>query len=1339
MIEPGAIDTAGPSTHGSGTNGASRPLIPLVTGIILVALVLILPGTLAPLRFMDGSYVPGSGERGAVVTVEDIPIGSPLFDNHLESNFDIVQDDAYPARSGGQDEFRAMWCDGYKIVNRSQTLELLDFAQENHFNALSPLINGDNDGVFYNSNLYRKHFDVRPDFDPLMFLCTEAHKRGIEVHPWIHSLHNRLARNDHPDWAQESSGGSKSGSWINPARPEVKEHVVDMIMEIARYPVDGLKMDTIRYGSGSYSYDDYSNQAFTESGYPSRSDWQRDQVTEVVRMVREAVNGYKPYLWLSADVWLDYSSWYSWVYQDNREWTEKGLVDFLMVMGYTTSDSSFRSGIREYVQNKHGNLLYAGPYAFVPGNNAHGSVSSEQEGITHLMDQINIARDEGADGISVFKYDFLRTHPAYGEALRSGPFVIRRRAPVKTQIVPVEQTRWEFNNRSLREGWELYPRGNDYPLDGEWRVSKAVVGTEFTSPLLNIAPDDVTTLELKARNEGKYPVKVKVNWLKGVEMTVDPGAEQIIFNLPPDDEFHVFSQRLDTLPGWSQTASREKISDSNVSRITISVLSGGGPETNLTLDYFRLLDIPNCQKDWLFLGPFPNADYEHAYDNDHVEIGSKKAAFGNENLSLNPIPGSVTNGYEWFRFSANRDYVDLRESGFGFDSNAVYAFSYLLVHEEGRYRLLLGADDGMKVWINGELLLAETRTLDEAEPDEFILMVDLKKGLNTLLIKLAQCTDEFGFYARLTDSDYIPLELDDIFYSVLPDIPSPKPNDHIIGWTNDSSPLFRFDLVATDDPSPFFDIDRYWWSVDLEPARGINVTSGDLSRGFMEIEVDEQGDGVHVFRVCAVDYLGRCGPRGEHTFMTDNGPPSYDIPDPDVSIITVSEMTAGTTSITWSWNVTHMPLSGIAGTEILVGSAPGKGDIHRETCEGAVTKFTYSHITDEFELIYLTAVPWSGVLVEGSASTSTRGVIIDIVPPMEVTPRDYFMDFDEGGRNVREYLLSWDAATDPGKGTGIEHYILEYSSQNIVGWQMLDIVDASTEQYRFENPERSERYRFRITAVDKGGNQGPPSRELVIPNLEPVAVISLDHGNTKDTPAGEPMFVSANGSYDADGRTAGFFWNFGDGTHSYAPYAYHTYSSPDVYDLSLTVYDDFGNHNRTVIKVNVTLPWSDYSDAGNDSEGPGINGEKGNSSDYGRKVEEGTSPGDAAFLKMFRITPVSYILLATLLTFVLLFGAIYLSKNISERRESLKFSRIASPGAGGRGTYHAALMPTGRKRKPTVRKGKKLSRGRSKKRTGPSTGPKSSRKQPPGTTRKKGGKKRRKGEAVRPDGARRRS
>jgi len=75
---------------------------------------------------------------------------SPLSPDHGEG-MDTSREGSYPTRSDGSDEFRGMWCDGYKIVNESQIIELLEFETLYYFlifkdmikSFLLPLISGD--------------------------------------------------------------------------------------------------------------------------------------------------------------------------------------------------------------------------------------------------------------------------------------------------------------------------------------------------------------------------------------------------------------------------------------------------------------------------------------------------------------------------------------------------------------------------------------------------------------------------------------------------------------------------------------------------------------------------------------------------------------------------------------------------------------------------------------------------------------------------------------------------------------------------------------------------------------------------------------------------------------------------------------------------------------------------------------------------------------------------------------------------------------------------------------------------------------------------------------------
>ena len=75
------------------------------------------------------------------------------------------------------------------------------------------------------------------------------------------------------------------------------------------------------------------------------------------------------------------------------------------------------------------------------------------------------------------------------------------------------------------------------------------------------------------------------------------------------------------------------------------------------------------------------------------------------------------------------------------------------------------------------------------------------------------------------------------------------------------------------------------------------------------------------------------------------------------------------------------------------------------------------------------------------------------------------------------------------------------------------------------------------------------------PNQNPVAKFKVD------PPTGQaPLSVTltSDGSYDPDGALGNFEWHFSDGGNYFGRTAFHTFSRPGTYTISLTVFDDRG-------------------------------------------------------------------------------------------------------------------------------------------------------------------------------------
>ena len=153
-------------------------------------------------------------------------------------------------------------------------------------------------------------------------------------------------------------------------------------------------------------------------------------------------------------------------------------------------------------------------------------------------------------------------------------------------------------------------------------------------------------------------------------------------------------------------------------------------------------------QDWLILGSIPISSMDEI-DKDFLAANGGEAA-------VHPAEGdtATVNGVElkWVSTKCN-DAVDLQKFFQGGKTEDVVAYAYTMLDrkEAGNVLLSMGTDDGVKVWVNGEMVhrVVMQRALTF---DEDAVQVNLHAGENRILLKIQQGKGGWGFAVRLLDN-----------------------------------------------------------------------------------------------------------------------------------------------------------------------------------------------------------------------------------------------------------------------------------------------------------------------------------------------------------------------------------------------------------------------------------------------------------------------------------------------------------------------------------------------------------------------------------------------------------
>jgi hypothetical protein len=161
---------------------------------------------------------------------------------------------------------------------------------------------------------------------------------------------------------------------------------------------------------------------------------------------------------------------------------------------------------------------------------------------------------------------------------------------------------------------------------------------------------------------------------------------------------------------------------------------------------------------WLLCGPFPlqhvpnnDPEIKHlpGFENDFLKAHGGEAEPRIKEGQVESFDGSSA---KWFRHTAKDFFVNLDEAVS--KSPFVLAYGYCEIHspKEQVCILSLGTNDGGQLWLNGEKIWNRTEgRLLKADDD--LIVVLLRKGRNTLLLKVEERGNNWGFCVRFMPFD----------------------------------------------------------------------------------------------------------------------------------------------------------------------------------------------------------------------------------------------------------------------------------------------------------------------------------------------------------------------------------------------------------------------------------------------------------------------------------------------------------------------------------------------------------------------------------------------------------
>ena len=170
------------------------------------------------------------------------------------------------------------------------------------------------------------------------------------------------------------------------------------------------------------------------------------------------------------------------------------------------------------------------------------------------------------------------------------------------------------------------------------------------------------------------------------------------------------------------------------------------------------IEFGEWQRTWLLCGPFPlQSVSEGASDLEHLpgfETDFLKKHGGEKNAKIRDGQVEKFDGGSaaWVKYTSKDSIINLDEAVSKRSFVLAYGYREIEVPEDQVVFLSLGTNDGGRLWVNGEQVWdrPEGRGL---VPDNDLIPVLLRKGRNTILLKVEERGNKWGFCVRFLPFD----------------------------------------------------------------------------------------------------------------------------------------------------------------------------------------------------------------------------------------------------------------------------------------------------------------------------------------------------------------------------------------------------------------------------------------------------------------------------------------------------------------------------------------------------------------------------------------------------------